>query len=288
MEGAQRVPVTLHLKQKLRALLEEQFPRSTPLSLLLLHLAQWEPRPLTGGMPTARERQRYHAPAGLLEQVLVNVRRAIRTTDMLITHEGACTAIIFPGVDELGLQKILERVNRNIDLLQAETMIPPLTRETEILIGAGSYTESELVLEKLLTQTGRVARGVVLHPAIASEAWSKGITLEADALYRPEETRILHDVSVKASPAAARNSTRFPFMQLPKELPTRLKQLIPYHVARDLHCAPVGRDHHHLTVAMMDPLNAENVRYLEEMTGMSIFPVTCEAEALDALLARKW
>ena len=85
----------------------------------------------------------------------------------------------------------------------------------------------------------------------------------------------------------ARNSG-IPFMQLPVELPARLKSLIPYPLALEIRCAPVGRDHNRLTVAMADPTNRNAVRHLKEITGMIIFPVSCEPAVLDALLANGW
>jgi hypothetical protein len=77
-------------------------------------------------------------------------------------------------------------------------------------------------------------------------------------------------------------------MQLPAQLPARLKQLIPYSLALEIRCAPVGRDHNRLTVAMADPTNTESIRQLCEATGLSIFPVSCDVPALDTLLANGW
>src|SRR5947209_14375044 len=82
--------------------------------------------------------------------------------------------------------------------------------------------------------------------------------------------------------------TSVPFMNLPAQLPRRLKQLIPYPTAFELRCAPVGRDHHCLTVAMADPINNAAIDRLREMTGLTIFPVSCDVSALNALLAHKW
>lgn len=77
-------------------------------------------------------------------------------------------------------------------------------------------------------------------------------------------------------------------MKLPTALPKRLQQLIPYQVALQLRCVPVGRDQRCLTVAMADPLDREKTRRLQEITGMNIFPVACREEELAALLAVGW
>jgi len=79
-----------------------------------------------------------------------------------------------------------------------------------------------------------------------------------------------------------------PFLHLPEKLPAHLTQLIPHYLACELRCAPVGRDHHALTVAMADPLDIEKRSRLQSVTGMTIFPVACKEEDLDALLANTW
>ena len=77
-------------------------------------------------------------------------------------------------------------------------------------------------------------------------------------------------------------------MQLPSQLPKRLKHLIPHPLALELRCAPVGRDHGRLTIAMADPMNTKALDRLKEITGLTIFAVSCAEEALNTLLANKW
>ena len=56
-----------------------------------------------------------------------------------------------------------------------------------------------------------------------------------------------HEDDEQALPFYARASG-IPFMQLPTRLPQRLKQLIPYQLALEIRCAPVGRDQQHRIV----------------------------------------
>jgi hypothetical protein len=173
----------------------------------------------------------------------------------------------------------LERIYRSVSLLRAETVIPPLKRETDIVIGIGSHLEAGTSLEHLLSQTSTIARRLTLRPAIASHFWGVMSPLsepEEILLRPPQEYKRLHQGS------------SVPFMELPTQLPRRLKQLIPYHIALELHCAPVGRDHHCLTVAIADPTNKNTIRLLEEITSLTIFPVSCDLSALNTLLADKW
>ncbi len=274
------VPATAVLNTKLRTLLQTVFPRSTPLSLLVLHVSQLE---YTHVAPQAgvHKRRRYHASPEVLEQILVNVRRAIRQEDSLLVHEGTGAVLLFPDVDQYGASAILERVYRNINLLQAETVIPPLRRETSILLGIGTYPEPGASLEQLLYHAGRVARRLILRPAI--------ITHHRDLPPDPE-AQLWPPAEYKNPDTAPRRhaSTSIPFMQLPTEIPPRLKQLIPYNFALTLRCVPVGRNHHSLTVAMANPANHEDIRQLQMITHMAIFPVSCEEEALNALLEQTW
>ncbi|MFL5586823.1 MAG: hypothetical protein ACJ797_02465 [Ktedonobacteraceae bacterium] len=279
----QVIPAPQELNVNIHAQLATLFPRSTPLSLLLLHVSQLEHIHLTSQSTISRRRQRYHAPPGFLDQVLANVRRSIRTSDQFLVHEGIGAAIIFPEVDQQGMLNILDRVYPSVSLLQAETVIPALKRETDIVMGIASYPEAGASLERLLYQVGVTARKFTLRPAIKPQLWGTQSTY----LHTVE----IADYHLQGNQDTTRHSevlTTVPFMNLPAQLPRRLKQLIPYPTAFELRCAPVGRDHHCLTVAMADPTNRAAIGHLREMTGLTIFPVSCDVSALNALLAHKW
>ena len=278
-------PASPEMNALIRAKLEGCFPRSTPLSLLLLHVSQLEQVHIHPQSALLHKRQRYHASASFLEQVLVNVRRAIRDDDELLIHEGTGAAIIFPGVDLQGVAGIVERVSHNVDLLQAETVIPPLRRETDIALGVGSYPESGPSVEHLLYHVSIMAHRFSLRPAI-SEQLGGGMSTTREEVETPFGCA-QHDDQQQA-PKVLEGHSNIPFMQLPDRLPSRLKQLIPYQVALELSCVPVGRDHHCLTVAMADPSNISALRSLRVVTGLAIFPVSCDVAALNALLRNKW
>jgi hypothetical protein len=278
-------PASQEMKALIRTKLEGCFPRSTPLSLLLLHVSQLEHVHIHPQSALLHNRQRYHASASFLEQVLVSVRRAIRDDDELLIHEGTGAAIIFPGVDLQGVAGILERVSRNVDLLQAETVIPPLQRETDIVLGVGSYPESGPSLEHLLYHVSITAHRFSLRPAISVQLWEV-MSTTGEVVETPFASA-QHD-DQHPMPKTVQGQGNIPYMQLPVKLPARLKQLIPYQVALELSCVPVGRDHHCLTVAMADPTNSKALRSLRVVTGLTIFPVSCDVAALNALLSNEW
>ena len=282
--GKPLVLVTQQFNAQLRGQLRSFFPRSTPFSLLLLHVFQVELLPILTQSSLPHQRQRYHAPEGLLDQILVNVRRAIRQDDQLLIDEHKGAVILFPDVDQQGIAHILERVYHSVSLLQAETVIPPLTLETSLLMGTGTYLEPATSLEQLLYYTGLVARNFTLQPVISTQV--QNITDTADTgMQRAHITKVEQDSN---DDTCWHNNAQIPFMRLPTELPRRLKQLIPYTVAVQLRCVPVGRNQHCLTVAMANPSRHETLQRLAALTGMTIFPVSCEDDALDLLLDQQW
>ena len=283
-------PATAELNTSIRMQLSSFFPRTTPVSMLLLHASQLEHIHISPQTAVLHKRLRYHAPTSFLDQVLVNVRRTIRTSDQILIHKGVGAAIIFPNVDQQGIFNILERVYRSISLLQAETVIPPLKRETDIVMGVGSYPEDGPSLEHLLHRVSITVRRFTLRPAITTQLWSVASHEQEEAETSIYTYQQVHDGHAQSFTQPRPNKARvnIPYMQLPAQLPTRLKHLIPYHLARELRCAPVGRDHHCLTVAMIDPTDSSSIRTLREHTGLTIYPVFCDVDALDALLMNKW
>ena len=248
-----------------------------PFGVLLLHIAQLEQHYLlSDDNELIRQRQCYHAPPQLLEQVLANIRRVIRSTDQVLIEPGICLTIILPHLDRWGVPVVLERIYNSISLLQAETVEPPVTTETAIMFGAGSCHSPHTSLLHLLKQVNSTVRSFTLRPAI---------TEQLPAVRAPRETLPLPAVNEKERKV---DTSTAPFMELPARIPPRLKQLLPYDVALRIGCIPVGRVQKRLTVAMVQPQDGESVRLLQRVTGMSIFPVACREADLRVLLRKKW
>ncbi len=275
-------PATPELNCYLRSRLAALFPRTAPLSLLLIHISQLDHVHITPKTVVLHKRHRYHAPTSFLEQVLINVRRAMRNTDQAILHEGTGAVIILPDVDEEGAFGVIERVFHSINLLQPETVIPPLKRETDITIGIGSYPRPGKSLEELLYHTGCVAHNLTLRPAVNTPLRGSKATQHA-------ETGMGQGLNDElTSPTSDPHASGIPYLQLPSRLPQSLKRLVPYRLACELRCAPVGRDHNRLTVAMAYPTDTHAINLLQSATNMVIFPVVCDISALDAILSKEW
>lgn len=275
-------PATQELNRHVRAQLAALFPRSTPLSLLLIHISQLDHVHITPKTVVLHKRHRYHAPASFLEQVLSNARRVMRREDQVIAHGGAGAAIILPDVDQEGAFSVVERVFHSINLLQPETVIPPLKRETDITIGIGSYPLPGKSLEELLYHAGCVAHNLTLRPAVTTQLRGS----KAPLITEISGGQTLDDEA--GSPLNGQGSSGIPYMQLPARLPQNLKRLVPHSIARELRCVPVGRDHNRLTIAMAYPGDPQALMRLQNVTGMIIFPVACDISTLDAMLAMEW
>ncbi len=289
------LPVHETLNTTLRFQLQTLLPSMPLLSVLLLHVFQLEHIQISPETALVHKRQRYHASASIVEQVMVNVQRAIRGKDLVYVDEGRGAAILFPDVDEAGAHKIIERVYNNVNLLQAETLIPPLTHETEIVLGIGSYPEQGTSLEQLLASASRVFYRLALRPAITPHLWDTMPPAEFSSAENEDDIQVYtpntpdkDEWTPLTTESSIQDFKAIPYMQLPNALSSRLKSLISYDMASRLRCVPVGRDHQRLTVAMADPTDTETIQKLREATHMSIFPVSCDSKALDQLLETKW
>ena len=294
------LPMHVALNTTLRSHLQTVLPSISCLSILLLHISQLEQTQISPETATMHKRRRYHPSVSILEQVMVNVRRAIRSEDLIYVDKGRGAAIILPDVDQAGAQKISERVYNNVNLLQAETLIPPLTLETEIVFGVGSYPEQGSSLEQMLASASQISYRLSLRPAITTHLWD---TMPPAAFSHGAEDGLVDTtqpytedggqtpVPVNTSEgigSAIHDFKAIPYLQLPSVLPARLKNLIAYMIASRIRCVPVGRDHQRLTVAMADPTDAAAIAELCEVTHMTIFPVSCDNKLLDQLLETKW
>ncbi|HLW00765.1 MAG TPA: hypothetical protein VKT82_19055 [Ktedonobacterales bacterium] len=74
-----------------------------------------------------------------------------------------------------------------------------------------------------------------------------------------------------------------PYIAPPQHIPNSVLGLLSAEVMRQLHCLPLGRDRNALTVALADPTDRGTVQRLEQLTGLTIFPVMTDPDALEAL-----
>jgi hypothetical protein len=75
-----------------------------------------------------------------------------------------------------------------------------------------------------------------------------------------------------------------PYITPPQRIPSSVLGLLTAGVMRQLHCLPIGRDRNALTVALADPTDYRILKQLQQLTGLTIFPVMTDPEALEALV----
>ena len=237
-------------------------PCSHALSILVLHIVQLPaPAPISARRDAEFVQRRHlHAPVELLQQVMVYVLRVLRMDDRMLLCEESGAVLVFPDVDQPGIQRIAERIFSSISLLQGETLVPPLTRETRIVLGYGYYPLKGKERAACLTDPTDAA-WLSLHHQLGNAAYQ---LILRPALYAQ------------------------PYIALPATLPERLKSLLPCSLARKLRCVPLGREHHSMTVALLDPTNDSIIDQLRQITGCTIYPVLCIEEELNHLLNAGW
>ncbi|GCF06454.1 hypothetical protein KDI_00180 [Dictyobacter arantiisoli] len=269
------VPIAQELYAAMSTMIQSLFTHGETFSILLLHMSQLEASSLT----THYERRHYHASPDLLQQVLRNVRRVLRIDDKMFINGPGGAAIIFSQVDREGIRIIVERVYRSVSLLQAQTMTPPLTHETTIVFGYGTYPQPSASLDALYQQIEYCAYTVTFRPALVAHRRGVRSVPVLVSERQPDHKQPVGNASLTGA---------VPYLELPHVLPKRVKALLPYQIACEFHCAPVGYERQQLTVAMREPTNATMLTRLHEITGLTIFPVACEEQELNALLIHPW
>ncbi len=88
---------------------------------------------------------------------------------------------------------------------------------------------------------------------------------------------------VEASTRARARALGVPYIAPPQTIPSSVRSLLSVEVMRQLRCLPIGRDRNALTVALADPTNRKIVQQLEQLTGLTIFPVMTDPDALEEL-----
>lgn len=100
----------------------------------------------------------------------------------------------------------------------------------------------------------------------------------------PASTESIGEETDPALPALARK-LGIPYLTLlPRKMPTSLQRLVHPQLAQELHCFPIGRERNTLTVAMLDPQDRCALERLEQETGLQIFPVLANPQALQHAL----
>ncbi len=162
-------------------------------------------------------------------------------------------------------------------------ILPVPGAERGTLPGMDELTESEPPMTLALPR-GRAARE---KTGKTRARLRQALAASSTAPFSPESSwGLRRDDAVRHTETFARARARalgVPYIAPPPQIPSSVRNLLSVEVMRQLQCLPIGRDRSALTVALADPTNRGILRRLEELTGLAIFPVMTDPDALEAL-----
>jgi hypothetical protein len=231
-----------------------------------------------------------------VEQVL---RSNLRWSDAVFRCGPECWAALLIGADAGGACAVARRLHRTLaehagaalpfSLGWASTDGPK--REAEALMALaleGRRTFLPVADERLFASgeagkvsasaegcLGQVFDAQVLTGAMRRDRARRRLSRMSDVA--PPERPVMTQARVRARELGV------PYLAPPQHIPSSVRKLLPLEVMRQYRCLPVGRNRHALTVALADPTDAGALLHLEQMTGLTIFPVMTDPEALEHL-----
>lgn len=204
--------------------------------------------------------------------LLQGLRRLVRRTDQVFLCGQSMYFVLLAAnlqgaeiVEERLWEALLWRIHSMSDL--------DLPRPIGMSIGHGALPQPQTSAEELLHAAHAASRHFGEHLPRASQRAARVARAEASA---PSETEDLPLLAKKLG---------IPYLtRLPARPPRRVLQVVNARLARELRCYPLGRERNMLTVAMLNPQDAQALERLQQETGLRIFPVLTHPEALESAL----
>lgn len=191
-----------------------------------------------------------------LQRALPRIRRTIRGTDFVF-FQGKTCAVVLPTTPIEGAQVVARRLS---------ALLVDVEYTTHVLYGAAAQT----VLSRL-----RFMRAVEVPVDVASTG--NGIRSTGAPSFH-DETRLSSDAG----------STSLPHLAYLSHYPSlRLFHLLPYELACQYQCVPVGAERGVLTLATCQSLTSTVIAHLQAETRRTIFQVYCEMSIIEDVL-RYW
>lgn len=261
----------------------------------------------------ASEEARHTVKASVddVEQLLLACLR--RSDKVVRCGEASCAAILFDAEVD-GALRALHRFQRMlgcwrslaVTLRVGVAAAPEQAKESQELLALALQPRLRILSAPNAEQEAlpRMDEAVLNKPALplpaprsngSSEKESKAsqqlrhllAMSTAAALSSEQKPRVMSEVgSGVPAETLARARARalgVPYIAPPHRIPSSVRNLLSVEMMRQLHCLPIGRDRNALTVALADPTDRSVVQRLEQITGLSIFPVMTDLDALEAL-----
>ena len=190
-----------------------------------------------------------------LDEIELLARSGIRRTDVVLRCSAHQCALILLHTGTEGALRVMNRLRRYLDgcpeVFLAER-------------GPAFQTSDELIRQLV---------PVTLPPAqVVAFAQERRPSHKGQRALRPLDAH------------ARARALGVPYLPGPHRIPSSVRNLLPLEVMQQLQCLPLGRDRNSLTVALADPTDRGALLRLEQLTGMTIFPVMTDPELLAPLV----
>lgn len=265
---------------------------------------------LAGDVVAACERGSLHDAQSALDAVEHMTLAGVRRTDMVVRCAANCCALVLMGAQTEGALCVINRLRRRMEgwnrggysLLIGLAAAPAQATEVDGLIELACRSSARLVPPEEEGDTTWDVLGtmelpdVLTLPRLEDESSRRHTVIrqfELDRQPSPEPELTVHRRKLSRQPRRSLPPAAFvqararalgiPYLALPQQIPSSVRNLLPQEVMQQLQCLPIGRDRNSLTVALADPTDSGVLRQLEQITGMTIFPVMTDPDVLKSL-----
>jgi hypothetical protein len=238
-----------------------------------------------------------------LEQI---ARSGIRRTDVVLRCGEYQCALMLLGSETSGALRVMNRLFRHLERWKAG----PLPFQIGLASAPDEATESQALIRLALQRSSRLVPPADDDLAGLETVGAGSMPDVPPAEYRRASAgafRYLGPMNIPArEPAVSEGRQRsareksvarpvetfvqararalgVPYLPAPQRIPSSVRNLLPPEVMQQLRCLPVGRDRNSLTVALVDPTDRSVLRRLEQLTGLTIFPVMTDPDVLESL-----
>lgn len=245
-----------------------------------------------------------------LDEIEQIARSGIRRTDLVLRCSEYQCALMLVGSEAEGALCVMNRLFRHLESWKAG----PLPLQIGLASAPHEATESEALIrlarqrsrrpvpsaDDSLASLERVGESMVPAALPAEHRMVSRASAGAFRYLGPMNTPAREQVAVSQGRQRSARETSHarpvetfvqararalgvPYLPAPQRIPSSVRNLLPLEVMQQLRCLPVGRDRNSLTVALVDPTDRGVLRQLEQLTGLTIFPVMTDPDVLESL-----
>lgn len=225
------------------------------------------------------------------------LRSNLRRSDVVLHCGSGCCAALLIGADSAGSvvrrlhRELRERagVTRSFSLGWAATGESAYEAEALVAFALEGRRAFLPVADETLFVAGEARKMPASSGARLRQVFNTQVLTEAMQHDRARKKRSLQtrveppERPVVIQARARARALGVPYLSPPQHIPMSVRRLVPPEVMQQYRCLPVGRNRNALTVALADPTDTGALLCLEQVTGLTIFPVMTDPEVLEHL-----